>query len=344
MLETVQALMVVLVSLWAIPALWFHRPHRLWLRYLPLGCWLLVMTVVLSLTSRGESLDALLCFLAAFGPLLLWWRGVLPKGNCDWADDMAYTTTGTVDGDILRLQRVRCFDWRSADDYDIRWQSREYALSTLQSVDMFLSFWGHRSIAHMLVSFGFADGRYSTWSVEIRRARGGDYSAIAGFFKHFELNIVASEEQDIVKVRTNHRDEDMYLYRTRLTPAAGRALLLGYVEVANRLAVSPRFYHTLHANCTNVVFRLMQRIRPDLRSDIRLLLSGFLDSYVYRLGGLQPGYSLAELKRLGRITERARAVKDDEDFSACIRKGVPGCGDEHQAGRHDQAAGVTAPF
>ena len=32
MLETVQALMVVLVSLWAIPALWFHRPRRLWLR------------------------------------------------------------------------------------------------------------------------------------------------------------------------------------------------------------------------------------------------------------------------------------------------------------------------
>ena len=174
MLETVQALMVVLVSLWAIPALWFHRPRRLWLRYLPLGCWVLVMTLVLSLTSRGEAIDALLCFLAAFGPLLLWWRGVLPKGNCDWADDMAYTTTGTVDGDVLRLQRVRCFEWRSADDYDIRWQSREYALSTLQSVDMFLSFWGHRSIAHMLVSFGFADGRYSTWSVEIRRARGGD--------------------------------------------------------------------------------------------------------------------------------------------------------------------------
>jgi len=136
----------------------------------------------------------------------------------------------------------------------------------------------------------------------------------------------------------------MYLYRTRLTPAAGRALLLGYVEVANRLAVSPRFYHTLHANCTNVVFRLMQRIRPDLRSDIRLLLSGFLDNYVYHQGGLQPGYSLAELKRLGRITERARAVTEDEDFSACIRKGVPGCEDEYKAGRHDQAAGVTAPF
>ena len=325
MLLCLQVLVVLLVSLWALPALWYHRPRRLVLRYLPLALWLLLMSLVVVLAMRDEPLRASLCFLAGFAPLLLWWRGVMPKGNCDWADDMAYTTTGVVDGDSLRLQRVRCFDWRSATDYQICWESREYSLSALRSVDMLTSFWGHRSIAHMLISFGFTDGRYLSWSVEIRRVRDQEYSAIAGFFKHFELNIVASDETDIVKVRSNHRGEDMYLYRTRLSPAAGRQLLLGYVETANRLAVRPRFYHTVRANCTNVVFALMQRIRPDLRSDIRLLLSGYLDSYVYAQGGLQKGLSLAELRQRGRITERARDEGSDVSFSRRIRQGVPGC-------------------
>lgn len=325
MLLCLQVLVVLLVSLWALPALWYHRPRRLALRYLPLALWLLLMSLVVVLAMRDEPLRASLCFLAGFAPLLLWWRGVMPKGNCDWADDMAYTTTGVVDGDSLRLQRVRCFDWRSATDYQICWESREYSLSALRSVDMLTSFWGHRSIAHMLISFGFTDGRYLSWSVEIRRVRDQEYSAIAGFFKHFELNIVASDETDIVKVRSNHRGEDMFLYRTRLSPAAGRQLLLGYVETANRLAVRPRFYHTVRANCTNVVFALMQRIRPDLRSDIRLLLSGYLDSYVYAQGGLQKGLSLAELRQRGRITERARDEGSDVPFSRRIRQGVPGC-------------------
>lgn len=325
MLLCLQVLVVLLVSLWALPALWYHRPGHLALRYLPLALWLLLMSLVVALAARDEPLRAALCFLAGFAPLLLWWRGVMPKGNCDWADDMAYTTTGVVDGDSLRLQRVRCFDWRSATDYQVRWESREYSLSALRSVDMLTSFWGHRSIAHMLISFGFTDGRYLSWSVEIRRVRDQEYSAIAGFFKHFELNIVASDETDIVKVRSNHRGEDMFLYRTRLSPAAGRQLLLGYVETANRLAVRPRFYHTVRANCTNVVFALMQRIRPDLRSDIRLLLSGYLDSYVYAQGGLQKGLSLAELRQRGRITERARDEGSDVPFSRRIRQGVPGC-------------------
>ncbi|WVM93064.1 hypothetical protein ULG90_02600 [Halopseudomonas pachastrellae] len=88
-----QVLVVLLVSLWALPALWYHRPRHLVLRYLPLALWLLLMSLVVTLAARDEPLRAALCFLVGFAPLLLWWRGVMPKGNCDWADDMAYTTT-----------------------------------------------------------------------------------------------------------------------------------------------------------------------------------------------------------------------------------------------------------
>ena len=42
MLLCLQVLVVLLVSLWALPALWYHRPRHLVLRYLPLALWLLL--------------------------------------------------------------------------------------------------------------------------------------------------------------------------------------------------------------------------------------------------------------------------------------------------------------
>lgn len=317
--------LLLLGSAWVLLAMWFHRPDSPWLRYLPIASWLLWLVVVLVLAALGRYPPALGLILFAVILIVLWWRGLRAQGISDWADDMARTTTGSVVGDRLELQQVRNFNWRSEDDYDIRWDERVYDLASLRTVDMISSYWGPRAIAHILVSFGFSDGNYLTFSVEIRRARTEEFSALGGFFKHFELNIVASDEQDIVRVRTNIRHEDAYLYRTRLNADDSRALLVAYVAAANELAARPRYYHTLKANCTTVVYRLLRRIRPNMPLDYRLWLSGYLDEFVYSRDGLQPGYSMKELRQRGRITQRARQVCNSDDFSHCIRDGVPGC-------------------
>tara|TARA_R110002124_G_scaffold241039_1_gene406298 strand:+ start:1865 stop:2845 length:981 start_codon:yes stop_codon:yes gene_type:complete len=325
MLLSLALIIALLVNVWVLLALWFHRPHGAVLRYVPIGLWVLIWGTAVMYLFRAHYLPAALWLCSGLAPVLIWWFGVLPKGQGDWADDMAYTTTGVVDGDRLALQRVRSFNWSTNDIYQQNWVSREYDLSDLQTVDMITSFWGLRPIAHVLVSFGFGNDRYLTFSVEIRRLRNESFSILGGFFKHFELNIVASEERDIVLVRTNCRDEDAFLYRTRIGPDEGCELLLGFVAAANQLAAKPRFYHTLKANCTTIVFALARRIHPQLPLDYRLLLSGYLDEYIYGLGGLQPGYSLAELRERGRITDRAREAGDCAEFSRRIREGVPGC-------------------
>ena len=105
--------------------------------------------------------------------------------------------------------------------------------------------------------------------------------------------------------------------------AAKRALFLAYVGEADRLIVAPRFYNTLTANCTTLVYHMMRNIIGHLPLDYRLVLSGYLPAYVYKVGGLDTRYPLRELRRLGRITDRAKAADRSEDFSADIRVGIP---------------------
>ena len=70
---------------------------------------------------------------------------------------------------------------------------------------MIMSYWSRRAIAHMLISFGFDDGERVVFSVEVRRERHESFSEIGGFFKEFELSIIAADERDIVRLRTNVR-------------------------------------------------------------------------------------------------------------------------------------------
>jgi hypothetical protein len=71
------------------------------------------------------------------------------------------------------------------------------------------------------------------------------------------------------------------------------------------------------------VYHMMRRIVGHLPLDYRLLFSGYLPSYVYKVGGLDPGYSLEQLTAFGRITQRAKAADQSATFSADIRRGIP---------------------
>ncbi|QKV51409.1 Lnb N-terminal periplasmic domain-containing protein [Comamonas antarctica] len=253
----------------------------------------------------------------------LWWGTITPSNDRVWAADVARTLRAERQGSEVVLYNVRNFDWRGEDDYTARWETRRYDLDRLRSVDMALSYWMGPAIAHTLVSFGFDDGRQLVFSVEVRKERHEQFSALAGFFKRYELALVAADERDILGVRARVRDEDVYLYRVHMPAPAMRALFEQYLDEAESLRNTPRFYQTLTANCTTIVYAMMQRIVPGLPLDLRLLASGYLPSYVQEVGALTTGYSLQELKARGRITERARQAGPNADFSAAIRQGLP---------------------
>ncbi len=248
-----------------------------------------------------------------------WYMTIHPRQDRDWAPDVAHGVTGVVDGDLLTLSNVRNFDWTSDLEAIPHWESRSYDLSQLETVDMITSTWGDPNIAHLIVSFGFKGGDHVAFSVEIRKEKGESFSSIGGFFRQFELVLIAADEADVVKVRTNFRSEDVHLFPVKLDAAQRRALLLRYIAFGNQLAEAPVFYNTVTANCASTVYGLVQVIKPDMPLDRRLLFSGQLPEYIDELGGLPGDMPMDQRRKLAEISALAQGWQPGQDFSALIR-------------------------
>ncbi|MBD8872291.1 DUF4105 domain-containing protein [Rhodanobacter sp. DHB23] len=310
---------VALLSIaWGALALWYQVPGG-GPRVLGAVLWTAAALALLALAIRRRRWLPLSGYVLMYALLLAWWGTIRPGGHHDWADDVSRQLTGEVRGNLVVLHDVRDFTWRSDSDYDARWETQGYDLDRLVSADAVLSHWNGGAIAHAMVSFGFDDGRHLVFSVEVRKRRGQAFSSIGGFFKDFETTLVAAPEDDLIRVRTNVRGEDDYLYPLAISRATMRALLLSYVDTANRLAQAPAFYNTVTSNCATVVYRMARHLDPGLPLDARLLLTGYLPGYLYRIGVLDHRLTLRQWNERARITDRARASRPGEDFSKAIR-------------------------
>ncbi|MEP6940247.1 MAG: DUF4105 domain-containing protein [Rudaea sp.] len=329
MIGTIAASVIVIAMLaWGGAALRYKLSESRALARAGVVAWLAFGIATLLALGSAAAAPALSVFALASLSLLVWWWRLRPSNARIWNDDVARTTTGKVEASLLTIENVRNFDWRSRSEYTQRWETRTYDLDKLCSLDMLLSYWAGPAIAHTLVSFGFesaagAGFEHLVFTVEIRRRRGQLFSQIGGFFKMYELSIVAATERDAIRVRTNVRGEDDLLFRVRMARPQMRSLLLAYIDAANGLVDAPRFYNTITANCTTIIYQMVARIVGRLPLNYRLLLSGYLPEYVYAIGGLDGRHTVPELRRLGRITERAQRADASDDFSAAIRAGIP---------------------
>lgn len=264
--------------------------------------------------------SAILRATAGFAGVLAWWLTLKPSNERPWQPDVDRTSWGQVDGDRVTLHNVRRCDYRSDTDFTAHWETRVVRLSQVTGIDLAINYWGSPWMAHPIVSFQCADAPPLCFSIETRKELGEKYSAIGGIYRQYELIYVVAEESDVLGVRTRHRQgEDVYLYRTTATPEAARALLLEYLESLNQLHRAPRWYHALTTNCTTSI--RTQRA-PDKRApwDWRILVNGKGDELAYERGTLDRSLPFPELKRRSLINERARAVRQDADFSDAIRQ------------------------
>ncbi|WP_299934863.1 DUF4105 domain-containing protein [uncultured Pelagimonas sp.] len=314
---------IAVATVWAVMAIWHRFPTTETVR---MGlCAMMALAGVIGVVTlftrhRGKGM---ITFFVAFGATLFWWNTLTPPANRDWARDVARQSYGEISGETLTVHDIRDFNWRSKEDFDENWISKEFDLSQIESTDVFLSYWGPQYMAHLIVSFGFENGDHLAWSVEVRRQKGGGFSPVADMFKANTLAILAATERDIVGLRTNVRGEDVQLYRLRVREEAARRILTGFIEDATDLAAKPRWYNSLFTNCTTVVTKIMDGVGAGQAWDWRVVANGYLPDFAYDIGAVNTDLPLEELRELGRVAPRAIEHGLEPGFSAAIRVGVP---------------------
>lgn len=311
---------LLLFALWGGLALYFRAPFPEPARMVAGGAFALAMLVACVFIAKARWRRALAPLLLV--PLLLvWWHSLKPSNDRDWAIDVSRPAMTQVKGDTLTVRNVRNFDWRTETDFTPAWDTRTYDLRDVNDVDLLASYWAGDDIAHILVSFGFSDGQRLVWSIELRRTVSQAYSALASFFKQSELVFIAADERDIIRLRTNVRGENVRMYPLRLDQGVARRLLLEYAVMADDYAHNPRWYNTITANCTTMVFRIARALNPLAPFDWRVLLSGHFPQLVYDRGGIDNSIPFSQWWVKSQIDAAAQAADtlDSAGFSNAIR-------------------------
>ena len=162
--------------------------------------------------------------------------------------------------------------------------------------------------------------------IETRKEVGEEYSAVLGFFRQYELYYVVADERDVIGVRSNHRGEDVYLYRMKTSVPVVRALLVDYLEEMNRLVNKSRWYNALIHNCTTVIRQYAAHVAPQNPFDWRIIVNGYIDELGYERGSIDTSLPFDELWQRSNITEKAKVAGVAADFSRQIREGLPSAG------------------
>ena len=294
---------------------------------------------------KGVATKRLIGLYAAIWLLGLgWFFSIEPKQDRDWmaeVDRQVSYERDATNPDLITFTNVRDFDWQTDEEATEHWNTRTIDMSKLSGIDVTNSYWMGPLIAHTLVSFRFEDDRPLAFSFEIRKENGESFSALAGFFRRYELILIAAEERDIIYTRSNARGEQVYLFPIgNLQQSEVRTLFESYLTAADELNDEPAWYNTLTSNCTNIIFYMARIVSGDrLPWDYRIWVSGWLPNYLYDVGMLdatpekdhQP-WSMETWYERTHINPKSKgfdnqahqsATLNSRAFSQQIRQGIP---------------------
>jgi Domain of unknown function (DUF4105) len=310
----------VLLIAWATLAIYYSNLPSAGLR-VALAVSFAILAICLLWLSRDRRASAV--FLMLFVGVVAWWLSISPSHDRPWRPEVAVMPRATIDGDRVHVTGVRNFEYRSLNDFTVRYEDREVQLSHLTSLDFFVSYWSEGLVGHTFLSFIFDNAPPLDISIETRPEVGEGFNPVASLFIQFELIYVVGDERDLVRVRTNYRNETVYLYRLNSSSDNVRRLFMVYVKRINELADRPEFYHLLSNSCTINIIRYANAAGRAGRFDIRHIFNGLIDNYLYYSGRMNTTLPFDELRRRSQINEAAQAADDAPDFSERIRASLP---------------------
>jgi hypothetical protein len=313
-------LTAIIAIAWAFGALWFDAPFG---NVNKVVAGVMAVASAITLVFVRPWWRKIGAVFLAVGFVLAWWLTLKPSNHGNWQPDVAQLAWADINGDEFTFHNVRNCDYRTATDYTPRWETRTVRLSQITGIDLAIDYWGSPWIAHPIVSFQFADAPPLCFSIETRKTIGQTYSTIGGLYRQYALIYLVADERDVIRLRTNYRHEDIYLYHLTAPPDRARERFLEYVHSLNALRTQPRWYNAITTNCTTSI-RSQHPSKERIPWDWRILLNGKGDELLYEDGAfVTGGLPFNELKARSLINDRAKRADASPDFSQLIRVGLP---------------------
>ncbi len=309
---------VILVA-WAAGALYFDVQGSAPVRTTAAIVWVVVAAVTLLFGGLRGRVLVLIAFVGIVG----WWLTLRPTQDANWQPDVGRLAHATIQGDRITVHDIRNFDYRTASDFTPQYDTQIFDLVNLRGLDLFINYWGSPYMAHPILSFDFGPQGRLCFSIEVRPKAGQPYSPVGGLYRRYELIYIAATERDVIRLRTNCKHEDIYLYRLKMPLSDVRARFMEYLHRINELYERAEWYNEVTENCTTSI-RAQHARAQRIPWDWRMLVNGFMDQMLYERHVLVGNLPFAELKERALINERALGAGDSPDFSERIRAGAPG--------------------
>ncbi|OGV48601.1 MAG: hypothetical protein A2017_21060 [Lentisphaerae bacterium GWF2_44_16] len=313
-------LFFILLSLWSFGAIWYSNLPEKWMRVtsaflLPV----LLLCLIISLRKRKKIRFAAISLV--FIAIITWWSLIPASNNQDWLTQFSEMPRAVINGNNVSIENIRNFEYKTAGSFIPHYINGIYKLDELKNLDMAVSYWdGNTAIAHTMLSFGFSDGRHLVFSCETRMKKNQVQSGIPGLFKQYNILYIIGTEDDLFKLRTNYRKEELYLYPTNSTPEECVKIFLSLLNRCDELFLKPEFYNTLTFNCTTSLIPSIRQVTAR-HCDIRFCLNGYSDRMAWEFGWLKhmPGESFPDYKKKHFVNQYVDLEDTGLDYSQAIR-------------------------
>ena len=267
----------------------------------------------------------------------IWFFSQTPSNDRNWNSDqqlLSWAELTASNNSQINVYNIRNISYSSTTDFNVSYYNKTFDLNNLNSVYFMVEpFAQWQGAAHTFLSFGFQnenlgddieddlEDEYLVISVEIRKEVGEHFSSVKGLLRQYELMYVFGDENDLIKLRSNYRNDSVYLYPIKAEKQKIKLLFLDMVERTNNIKQNPEFYNTLTSSCTTNIVDHVNKISPKkIPFDFRILAPGYSGKLAYEVGLIDTNLPWEQAQQHFKINKNALIYANDPNFSKKIRE------------------------
>lgn len=261
-------------------------------------------------------------FLLIIAIWLAWWTSQQPSLYRDWEPQDAILPEISWSWNIVNIKNIRDHKWIDDKNFEANYLEKSYNIDEIEWLHYLITpFSDFVGPAHTMLSFSFSNGEKIVISAEIRKEYGENFDAIKWIMNQFEIQYVIATEDDVVKLRTNYRKNDVIMYPIDTPKEKIAHIFRSMLVRADKLTREPEFYNTIWNNCTTSILRHANAFREDkIGWSKYLILPAHSDEILFSENLVKTNLPIEEARKFYNISEKARNIAEWENFSEIIRK------------------------